>query len=87
MLSAETAILVHLKTIRIVLLVLERVVVALLAFRAGQSDLCTHLTAPPVKIASLIGRIEAIQTPAQVELEYHICVSASSVFCKEIAIF
>ena len=43
MLSAEAAILVHFKTIRIVLLVLERVVVALLAFRAGQSDLCTHL--------------------------------------------
>ena len=39
MLSAETAILHHLKTIGIVLLVLDGVVVALLALGAGQHDL------------------------------------------------
>ena len=39
MLSAETAILHHLKTVGIVLLVLDGVVVALLAFRACQDDL------------------------------------------------
>ena len=42
MLAAEAAILVHLKTIRIVLLVLHRVVIALLAFAAGESDLDSH---------------------------------------------
>ena len=42
MLFAEAAILVHLQAIRIVLLVFHRVVVALLAFRASQSDLHSH---------------------------------------------
>ena len=47
MLSAEGAILVHFKTVRVVLLVLHRVVVSLLALIASQSDLHSHLTAPP----------------------------------------
>ena len=46
-LSAEGAILVHFKTVRVVLLVLHRVVVSLLALIASQSDLHSHLTAPP----------------------------------------
>jgi hypothetical protein len=46
-LAAETAVLVELKTIGVVLLVLERVVVSLLAFGAGQSDLNAHDYAPP----------------------------------------
>ena len=47
-LSAEGAVLVHLQTIRIVLLVLDRVVVSLLALVASQSDFNAHiLTAPP----------------------------------------
>jgi hypothetical protein len=41
-LAAETAVLVELKTIGVVLLVLEGVVVSLLAFGAGQSDLNAH---------------------------------------------
>ena len=41
-LTAETAILVELQTIGIVLLVLERVVVSLLALGAGQRDLNAH---------------------------------------------
>ena len=41
-LTAETAILVELKTIGIVLLVLERIVVPLLAFGAGKCDLYAH---------------------------------------------
>ena len=41
-LPAETAILVELKTIGIVLLVLESVVVSLLAFGASQRDLNAH---------------------------------------------
>ena len=40
-LLAEAAILAHLKTIRIVLLVLHGIVVTLLAFGAGQSNLNT----------------------------------------------
>ena len=42
LLAAETAILVELKTIRIVLLVFESIVVSLLALCAGQCDLNTH---------------------------------------------
>jgi hypothetical protein len=41
-LTAETAILVELKTIGVVLLVLERIVVPLLAFGAGKCDLYAH---------------------------------------------
>jgi hypothetical protein len=52
-LAAETAILLELNTIRIVLLVLERVVVSLLAFGASQRDLYPHfvflLVAQPAK--------------------------------------
>jgi hypothetical protein len=47
MLAAEAAILVQFKTIRIVLLVLHSVVIALLAFAAGESDLNSHVSAPP----------------------------------------
>jgi hypothetical protein len=39
MLSAESAVLPHLETIRVVLLVLHGVVVSLLALRAPQGDL------------------------------------------------
>jgi hypothetical protein len=42
MLLAEAAILLHLQTVRAILLVLGRVVVALFAFSAGQSDLNSH---------------------------------------------
>ena len=48
MLLAETAILLHLKTIGVVLLVLRGVVVALLALGAGQSDFNGHLLTPPL---------------------------------------
>ena len=41
-LLAETAILVELDTIRIVLLVLEGIVISLLAFGASQRDLNAH---------------------------------------------
>ena len=47
-LTAETAILVHLQAVRVVLLVLHGVVVALLALGASQSDLYSHFSAPPV---------------------------------------
>jgi hypothetical protein len=47
-LLAETAVLLHLKTIGVVLLVLRGVVVALLALGAGQSDFNGHLLAPPL---------------------------------------
>ena len=43
MLAAETAVLVHFQSVRIVLFVLERVVVALFAFRASQGDFYSHL--------------------------------------------
>jgi hypothetical protein len=41
-LSAESAILAHLQTIGVILLVLHGVVVSLLALRASQSDLNAH---------------------------------------------
>ena len=43
MLPAEGAVLVHLQTIGVVLLVLYRVVVSLLALVAAQRDLYAHL--------------------------------------------
>ena len=46
-LAAETAILVHFETIGIVLFVLFRIVVTLFAFTASESDLDSHLSAPP----------------------------------------
>ena len=47
MLPAETAILVELETIGIVLLVLDRIVVPLLAFGAGKCDL--HIKNSPLR--------------------------------------
>ena len=46
-LSAETAVLVHFKSVRRVFLVLDSVVVALLAFLARESNFDSHCSAPP----------------------------------------
>ena len=46
-LPAKAAVLVHLETLGIVLLVLHRVVVALLALRTRQCDFYAHYSAPP----------------------------------------
>ena len=46
-LLAESAILLHFETVRVVLLVLHRVVVSLLAFVASERDLDSHCSAPP----------------------------------------
>ena len=51
-LSAESAILAHLQTIGVILLVLHGVVVSLLALRASQSDLNAH-NGTSLKFASL----------------------------------
>ena len=42
-LLAESAVLVHLKSVGIILLVLVGLVISLLAFGAGQSNQSTHL--------------------------------------------
>ena len=42
MLAAESAVLLHLKSVGIILLVLDGVVVALLAFCAGHGDFDSH---------------------------------------------
>ena len=47
MLTAEAAILIHLESVGIVFLVLLRIVVTLLAFASGESDLYSHVSAPP----------------------------------------
>jgi hypothetical protein len=46
MFAAELAILVHLKAIRIVFFVLDRIVIPLLAFSAGHRDLNSHYLQP-----------------------------------------
>ena len=51
-LSAESAVLLHLETVGVVLLVLHGVVVSLLALRASQSDFNAH-NGTSLKIASL----------------------------------
>jgi hypothetical protein len=51
-LSAESAVLLHLETIGVILLVLHGVVVSLLALRASQSDFNAH-NGTSLKIASL----------------------------------
>ena len=45
---AESAVLVHLQTLRSVFLVFELVVVPLLALCACQNNFCLHFAAPPV---------------------------------------
>ena len=61
MLLAEAAILVHLQTIGIVLLVLESIVIPLLALGAGQRDLNAHGVSPsrgiPSKTSPLWGHL------------------------------
>jgi hypothetical protein len=47
MLAAEGAEFVHFNSVGVILLVLARVIVSLLAFRANHRDLDSHLTAPP----------------------------------------
>ena len=47
LLLAESAILLHFETVRVVLLVLHRIVVSLLAFVASECDLHAHCSAPP----------------------------------------
>jgi len=54
-LLAESAILLHLKTVRVILLVLDGVVVSLLAFTASHSDFNAHI-GTSLKIASLHSR-------------------------------
>jgi hypothetical protein len=51
-LSAESAVLLHLETIGVILLVLHGVVVSLLALRASQSDFNAH-NGTSLKFASL----------------------------------
>jgi hypothetical protein len=48
-LLAESAVLVHLKSVRVVLFVLHCVVVTLFALCAGQGNFYSHFSAPPVK--------------------------------------
>lgn len=50
--SAESAVLLHLETVRVVLLVLHGIVVSLLALRASQSDFHAH-NGTSLNIASL----------------------------------
>ena len=59
MLLAETAILLHLKTIGRILLVLLLVVVALLALSASQGDLDSHCSAPPLSVNKPPSRLQA----------------------------
>ena len=45
---AEAAVLVHLKSVGVILLVLHGVVITLFALRAGQGNFHSHCSAPPV---------------------------------------
>jgi len=47
-LAAETAVLVHLKSVGIIFLVFLSVIIPLLAFAACESDLYSHCSVPPV---------------------------------------
>jgi hypothetical protein len=51
--SAKRAVLLHLETVRVVLLVLDSVVVSVLALAASQSDFHAHGSAPPYSSDSL----------------------------------
>jgi hypothetical protein len=51
-LLAETAILAHFQTVRIILFVLHRVIIPLLAFRARQGDLVTHGLPPKLHVSA-----------------------------------
>mgnify|MGYP003527864719 CR=1 FL=1 len=56
MLLAETAVLAHFDTVRIVALILHRVVIALLALRAGQRDLHANTSSSHVQDTSFSKR-------------------------------
>ena len=64
MLLAETAVLAHFDTVRIVALILHRVVIALLALRAGQRDLHAHTSSSHTRhlLFRNAGKIDACQT-------------------------
>ena len=64
MLLAETAVLAHFDTVRIVALILHRVVIALLALRAGQRDLHAHTSSSHTRhlLFRNAGQIDACQT-------------------------
>jgi hypothetical protein len=62
-LLAETAVLAHLKTVRVVLLVFHRVVVALLALGARHSDSDSHIFPPD----SIDARRLTVKPPSTVD--------------------
>ena len=51
--AAETAVLVHFKSVRIILLIFLRVIISLLAFGAGECNFDSHLSAPPDRNSGL----------------------------------
>ena len=75
MLAAETAILVHFKSVRIVLLVFDCVIVALLTFSAGKSDFNSHRISSrkvlfyrtPSALLGILGRTK--KEPLQCEVD------------------
>ena len=71
-LSAESAVLLHLETIGVILLVLHGVVVSLLALGASQSDFNAHngtsLILPPC-ITSSSKNLEAVTTKTAAKLK------------------
>ena len=64
MLLAETAVLAHFDTVRVVALILHRVVIALLALRAGQCDLHANTSSSHTRhlLFRNAGKIIACQT-------------------------
>lgn len=62
-LLTELAVLIHLKSVRVILLVLLRVVVSLLAFSTSERDLNSHFSAPPDEICILQERAECVCLP------------------------
>ena len=58
-LFAEFAVLLDFDTVRIVLLILRGLVVALFALGAGQGDLDSHCSAPPLSVNKPPSRLQA----------------------------
>ena len=90
-LAAEPAILVHFQSVRVVLLVFHRVVVALFALCAGESDFDSHFRHLPIRMASLAETARfsrtKIKPPARYYQLYHSLSISSRVFLKIILDF
>lgn len=80
-LLAETAVFAHFDTVRIIALILHRVVIALLALRAGQRDLHAHTSSSHTRHL-LLKKTDFYRLSKHACILYTRAENLSTVFCK-----